>query len=58
MAEATEAAIVSGELHPFACPVLAQDGTEVACEGDGVLSDGQILGMNFYVQGIEAQLPN
>lgn len=58
LAEATEAAIASGELHPFACPVFAQDGTEVPCEGDGVLSDAQILGMNFYVQGIDAQLPN
>ncbi|WP_029031349.1 BMP family ABC transporter substrate-binding protein [Salinarimonas rosea] len=58
MARATEAAIASGELHPFTCPVFAQDGSEVPCEGDGALSDAQILGMNFYVQGIEAQLPN
>lgn len=58
LAETTEAAIASGELHPFACPVFAQDGTEVPCEGGTHLSDGQILGMNFYVQGIDAQLPN
>ncbi|WP_349371680.1 BMP family ABC transporter substrate-binding protein [Salinarimonas sp.] len=58
LAETTEAAIASGELHPFACPVFMQDGTEVPCEGGTHLSDPQILGMNFYVQGIDAQLPN
>jgi len=58
LAETTEAAIASGEMHPFTCPVFMQDGSEVPCEGDGVLSDGQILGMSFYVQGIDAQLPN
>jgi basic membrane protein A and related proteins len=56
-AMATEEAIRSGELNPFACPVFRQDGSEVPCEGDGALADGQILGMDFYVRGIDDTLP-
>jgi basic membrane protein A len=57
MAQKTEAAIVAGTLHPFACPVTAQDGTTVECKGGKNLEDGQILGMNFYVKGIDDKLP-
>ena len=57
MAEETEAAIKSGKLNPFKCPVLKQDGTEVECKGKGALSDEQVLGMNFYVKGIDDKLP-
>src|SRR5580692_8446684 len=45
MAQKTEAAIVAGTLHPFACPVTAQDGTTVECKNGKNLEDGQILGM-------------
>ncbi|MCB5177385.1 BMP family ABC transporter substrate-binding protein [Microvirga lenta] len=57
MAEETEAAIKSGKLNPFKCPIVKQDGTEVECKGNGALSDEQILGMNFYVMGIDDTLP-
>jgi basic membrane protein A len=57
MAEETEAAIKSGKLNPFKCPVLKQDGTEVECKGTGALSDEQVLSMNFYVKGIDDKLP-
>jgi simple sugar transport system substrate-binding protein len=57
MAEETEASIKSGKLNPFKCPVLKQDGTEVECKGKGALSDEQVLGMNFYVKGIDDKLP-
>lgn len=57
MAAGTEEAIRTGALNPFTCPVFMQDGAEVPCEGDGALSDGQVLGMNFYVRGIEDALP-
>ncbi len=57
MAMATEAAIKSGALHPFKCPVLDQAGKAVECKGAGVLSDEQIFGMNFYVSGIRDALP-
>src|SRR6478752_382287 len=33
LAEDTEAAISSGERHPFKCPVVAQDGSTVECKG-------------------------
>src|SRR6202162_2720193 len=32
MAQKTEATIVAGTLHPFACPVTAQDGKTVECK--------------------------
>lgn len=57
MAEETEAAIKSGKLNPFKCPVIKQDGSEVECKGTGALSDEQVLGMNFYVKGIDDKLP-
>jgi basic membrane protein A and related proteins len=56
-AQETEAAIASGKLHPFKCPVVARDGTTVECKGGTHLEDGQILGMNFYVKGIDDKLP-
>ncbi len=57
MAEETEEAIRTGKLNPFKCPVLKQDGSEVECQGGTALSDEQVLGMNFYVKGIEDKLP-
>jgi basic membrane protein A and related proteins len=57
LAEDTEAAIIAGTLHPFKCPVVAQDGKEVECKGGKNLDDGQILGMNFYVKGIDDKIP-
>jgi basic membrane protein A len=57
MAEETEAAIKSGKLNPFKCPIAKQDGSQVECKGNGALSDEQVLGMNFYVKGIDDKLP-
>jgi simple sugar transport system substrate-binding protein len=57
MAEDAQAAITAGKLHPFKCPVVGQDGKEVECKGGANLADGQILGMNFYVKGIDDKLP-
>src|SRR5215471_1853522 len=57
MAEETQAAITAGKLHPFKCPVIGQDGKEVECKGGDHLDDGQILGMNFYVKGIDDKVP-
>jgi simple sugar transport system substrate-binding protein len=58
LATDTEAAISSGKLHPFKCPVLAQDGKPVECKGGANLDDGQILSMNFYIKGIDDKLPS
>src|SRR5215212_1092763 len=57
MAHDTEAAIKSGQINPFKCPVIGQDGKEIECKGKGALSDEQVLGMNFYVKGIEDKIP-
>lgn len=57
MAEDAQAAITAGKLHPFKCPIVGQDGKEVECKGGANLADGQILGMNFYVKGIDDKLP-
>lgn len=56
-AEETQAAITAGKLHPFKCPVLGQDGKEIECKGGDHLDDGQILGMNFYVKGVDDKVP-
>jgi basic membrane protein A and related proteins len=56
-AEDTQAAISSGKLHPFKCPVVAQDGSTVECKGGTHLADEQILSMNFYVKGIDEKIP-
>jgi basic membrane protein A and related proteins len=57
LAEDTEAAITAGKLQPFKCPVLGQDGKEVECKGGDHLADDQILGMNFYVKGVDDKVP-
>ena len=55
-ARETEAMIASGELHPFKGPIYRQDGTMAIIEGE-VLDDGTLLGMNWYVQGVDDKLP-
>jgi basic membrane protein A len=57
MAEGTVAAIKAGTLHPFKCPVLDQSGKEVECKGGTHLADDQILGMNWYIKGIDEKVP-
>jgi simple sugar transport system substrate-binding protein len=57
LAEDTEAGITEGKLFPFKCPVLGQDGKAVECKGGDHLDDGQVLGMNFYVKGIDDSIP-
>ena len=57
MAEETEAKIKSGELKPFTGPVTKQDGTEWLKAGESA-DDGTLLGLNFYVKGVDDKLPN
>jgi basic membrane protein A and related proteins len=56
MALDTAEAIKAGKLHPFTGPITKQDGT-VAGEAGKPLPDGDILGMNWYVKGMDDQLP-
>ena len=53
----TEAAITTGTLLPFKCPVTGQDGKVIECKGGTHLDDGQILGMSFYVKGVDDKIP-
>ena len=52
MAEATIAKIKDGSLKPFGGTITKQDGTTVKD-----IDDGAILGMNWYVKGIDDKLP-
>ena len=56
-AQATEEAIGAGTLHPFAGPIYDQEGKLIVEEGQ-VLSDGDLLGMGYYVQGVDGSVPN
>lgn len=56
LAQETLDKIKNGELHPFQGPVVNQAGELVAKEGE-VLDDGVLLGMNYYVEGVEGSLP-
>ena len=56
MAQETEEAIRSGKLHPFTGPIFDQDGKLRVKEGE-TLSDKELLGMNWYVKGIDDKLP-
>ncbi len=52
IATETAAAIAAGTLNPFKGPVTKQDGTVVEN-----VDDGMILGMNWYVKGVDDKLP-
>lgn len=56
MAMETEAKIKLGELHPFTGPITKQDGTEWLKAGEKA-DDGTLLGLNFYVKGVDDKLP-
>ena len=56
MAEATEAKIRSGELAPFTGPIKKQDGSPWLAASERA-DDGTLLGLNFYVQGVDDKLP-
>ncbi|MBD9371920.1 BMP family ABC transporter substrate-binding protein [Rhizobium sp. ARZ01] len=56
MAEETEAKIKSGELHPYTGPIKKQDGSDWLKEGEKA-DDGTLLGMNFYIAGVDDKLP-
>jgi len=51
-----EIAIKDGTLHSFEGPIYNQAGELVVPEGS-VADDGMLAGMNFYVQGIDGELP-
>ena len=56
MAAETTAKITSGELEPFTGPITKQDGTAWLAAGEKA-DIGTMLGMNFYVKGVDDKLP-
>jgi basic membrane protein A len=55
-AEAMRDAISAGTYHPFTGPIKKQDGSDWLAEGV-TAPDGDLLGMNFYVEGIVGDIP-
>ncbi len=51
------AAIKAGSFHPFAGPVKDQNGKIVIAAGQ-IPNDGELLGMNYFVQGVQGTIPN
>ncbi|MGD4454972.1 hypothetical protein QT676_22495, partial [Xanthomonas citri pv. citri] len=56
-AEALRDSIGAGEYHPFTGPINRQDGTPWLAEGE-VATDEQLVTMDFYVEGIEGEIPS
>ena len=54
---ALKEALASGETHAFTGPLKKQDGSDWLADGE-VADDGTLAGMNFYVEGIEGEIPN
>ena len=52
----TAEAIKTGKFYPFTGPITKQDGTVIG-EAGKPLADGDILGMNWYVKGVDDKLP-
>ncbi|MEL7089626.1 MAG: BMP family ABC transporter substrate-binding protein, partial [Planctomycetota bacterium] len=49
-------ALADGSYHAFTGPLNKQDGSAWLAEGE-TADDGTLAGMNFYVEGIEGEIP-
>ena len=56
MAEKARKGIIDGSVHPFTGPIKNQAGKVVVKAGERA-SDGMLLGMNFYVEGVDSKYP-
>ncbi|WP_419176267.1 BMP family ABC transporter substrate-binding protein [Desulfosediminicola sp.] len=56
MAEEIKQSIIDGSFHPFQGPIKNQKGEIVVKEGE-VLSDKELLGLSWYVEGVEGSIP-
>ena len=52
----SKSAIAEGQLHPFSGPIFNQQGETVLAAG-ATMSDADLLSINWYVRGIEGELP-
>ncbi len=50
-----KADISSGKFHPFTGPIKNQAGEVVVADGV-VMTDGELLGMDYYVEGVQGKL--
>jgi simple sugar transport system substrate-binding protein len=57
LAKDAESKIAAGTVHPFTGPIRNQAGEEIVPAG-GKLDDGALLGMDWYVEGVQGDLPN
>ncbi|MCU4676022.1 BMP family ABC transporter substrate-binding protein [Catenovulum sp. 2E275] len=53
--EALKTKIIAGEFHPFSGPLKNQAGELILKSGE-VMSDEALLGMNYYVEGVDGKL--
>ena len=53
---AMKEAMANGEYHPFTGPLKKQDGSDWLAEGE-TADDGTLLGMNFFVEGLQGEIP-
>ena len=53
---AITADIKSGKLNPFAGPIKDQSGKVIVKQGE-IIPDDALLGMNYYVEGVDGKLP-
>ncbi|MBX2867666.1 MAG: BMP family ABC transporter substrate-binding protein [Acidiferrobacterales bacterium] len=56
-AEAVRIGIEAGDMHAFDGPIKNQAGEMVVAEGER-LDDGVLLGMDYYVEGVQGEIPN
>ena len=54
-ADAVKDGIIAGTLHPFDGPITNQAGEQVIAAGE-TLDDGVLLGMDWYVEGVQGEL--
>ncbi|MBX2837347.1 MAG: BMP family ABC transporter substrate-binding protein [Gammaproteobacteria bacterium] len=55
-ADVIKEGIVDGSLHAFQGPIKNQAGEEIVAEGEA-LGDDVLLGMDYYVEGVQGSLP-
>jgi len=56
LADEVKQSIIDGSFHPFQGPIKNQQGELVVKAGE-VISDKELLGLNWYVEGVEGSIP-
>lgn len=56
LADSVRNSIMDGSFHPFQGPIKNQKGELVVKEGE-VISDKELVGLNWYVEGVEGSIP-